>query len=161
MTTIKMSINIMSFAQGLIPEETRELYNMMLADWFDNSLKQSYRVIKNHKYISNKYKSRVQSVAKELENMQVNLEAFIERMVEKFNSEDSPTTNQRESNEIGWSSELSAEEQTVAEILFSKNNNSLTNPQSRNQTETDNSGNNDDKTIKSGVSEKLSISYFH
>ena len=64
-----MSINIMSFAQGLIPEDTRELYNMMLAEWFDNSLKQSYRVIKNHKYISNKYKSRVQSVAKELENM--------------------------------------------------------------------------------------------
>ena len=46
-------------------------------------------------------------------------------------------------------------------MLFSKNINSLTNPRSRNQTETDNSGNNDDKTIKSGVSEKLSISYFH
>ena len=95
----------MSFAQVMIPEETRELYNLMLAQWFDDSLKRSYRVIKNHKYISNKYKSHVQAFAKELLNMQINLEAFIERMVEKFNNGESPNDKQ-ESNEIEWSSDF-------------------------------------------------------
>ena len=38
--------------------------------------------------------------------MQINLEAFIERMVEKFNNGESPNDKQ-ESNEIEWSSDFS------------------------------------------------------
>ena len=81
-------------------------------------------------------------------------------MVDKFNSEDSPT-NIRESNEIGWSSEGSGEDsvpQTFAEIMFS--NKPSTNS---NNTATNNSNNQIESVVdvSANLDEKLSLSHFH
>ena len=48
---IKMPIFVRNFSEGMIPDETRELFNLMLAEWYEANLHHLYVVNQNIRFV--------------------------------------------------------------------------------------------------------------
>ena len=84
-TILRMPIFVRNFSESMMPEDKREEINFILAEWYESKLHNLYVISQNVRYTkvkSGKY-NKIE-VAKELEKMETNLKAFIERMVHKY-----------------------------------------------------------------------------
>ena len=118
-----MPIFVRNFSEGMIPDDTRELYNLMLAEWYESKLHNLYVTSQNVRFRGQSGKQS-SSELKELEKLEINVKAFIERMVDKY--QDEKLHENTESPGSAFSSSLSDEEEeesnepkSVAEMMFS------------------------------------------
>ena len=83
-----MPIFVRNFSEGLIEDEKIGVFNYILADWFQNRLHGFFVINQNLKYMNNQATlHQNKNVVEELEYLEQNLKAFIERMVDKHGEE--------------------------------------------------------------------------
>lgn len=87
-TLIKMPIFVRNFSENMMSDEKRGEIDFILSEWFETKLHHLYvfnQNVRHTKVKSGKYNKL--EVSKELEKMDTNIKAFIERMVEKHKDE--------------------------------------------------------------------------